>query len=365
MTDSAERPKILVVDDEACNIKLLCKALEDQCEVLSATSGHQALVVAATHQPDLILLDIKMPVMDGYAVCRALKGDDLLRNIPVIFITALAGEADESVGLKLGAVDYIAKPFNLGLMKLRVTNHLEMKRQRDLLGRQKDELEEWNVNLKNRVLQQTAVLRKKLEEAHQQNTCLQKVTDVTVATVLTFADLLDQRNQQISYHSRTVAALAVSMAGILNLPQSQIEEIRRAALLRDIGLLCVSDRMLSLSPNEMSPEDLEKYRNHSVKGQEIMAISDELRGIGRILRHHHEEFDGSGFPDGLVGEQIPLGARIIHLANFIDQTFAAESGTESKYQTVSKFAAGMGSRFDPALSAAANQALQKILVARG
>ena len=201
MTDSAERPKILVVDDEAINIKLLCEALEDQCEVLFATSGHRALVVAAAHQPDLILLDIKMPEMDGYAVCRALKGDDLLRNIPVIFITALDSEADESVGLKLGAVDYIAKPFNPDLLRLRVTNHLEMKRQRDLLGRQKDELEEWNLNLKNRVLQQTAVLRKKLEEAHQQNTCLQKVTDVTVATVLTFSDLLDQRHQQIRYHS--------------------------------------------------------------------------------------------------------------------------------------------------------------------
>ena len=135
MTDSAERPKILVVDDEAINIKLLCEALEDQCEVLFATSGHRALAVAATHQPDLILLDIKMPEMDGYAVCRALKGDDLLRNIPVIFITALDSEADESVGLKLGAVDYIAKPFNPDLLRLRVTNHLEMKRQRDLLGR--------------------------------------------------------------------------------------------------------------------------------------------------------------------------------------------------------------------------------------
>ena len=135
MTDSVERPRILVVDDEAINIKLLCEALEEQCEVLFATSGDRALVVAATHQPDLIMLDIKMPEMDGYAVCRALKSDELLRNIPVIFITALAGEAEESVGLKLGAVDYITKPFNPDLVRLRVTNHLEMKRQRDLLGR--------------------------------------------------------------------------------------------------------------------------------------------------------------------------------------------------------------------------------------
>ena len=135
MDDSAVITKVLLVDDEAINIKLLSEALEGQCELLFATSGRRALMVAATQQPDLILLDIKMPEMDGYEVCRALKADNLLRNIPVIFITALDSEADESVGLRLGAVDYIAKPFNPDLIRLRVKNHLEMKRQRDLLSR--------------------------------------------------------------------------------------------------------------------------------------------------------------------------------------------------------------------------------------
>ncbi len=135
MNDATARPRVLVVDDESINIKALNEALRDQCEVLFATSGRKALAVAAATLPDLVLLDIKMPEMDGYAVCRAMKDDDLLRAVPVIFITALASEADESMGLELGAVDYIAKPFNPAVVRLRVKNHLEMKRQRDLLSR--------------------------------------------------------------------------------------------------------------------------------------------------------------------------------------------------------------------------------------
>lgn len=135
MNDTPVLPKVLVVDDEPINIKILNDALEDRCEVLFATSGLRALDLAVAQQPDLILLDIRMPEMDGYAVCRALKADALLRDIPVIFITALNGEVDEAVGLQAGAADYIAKPFNQDIVRLRVMNHLELKRQRDLLSR--------------------------------------------------------------------------------------------------------------------------------------------------------------------------------------------------------------------------------------
>jgi len=135
MSDAPVRPKVLVVDDEPINIKTLNEVLESQCEVLFATSGSRALAVAAAAHPHLILLDIRMPEMDGYEVCRAMKADDFLKDIPIIFVTALASDADEAVGLGLGAVDYIIKPFNPDLVTLRVMNHLEMKRQRDLLSR--------------------------------------------------------------------------------------------------------------------------------------------------------------------------------------------------------------------------------------
>lgn len=129
------RQKILIVDDEPINIKTLNEMLHQQYQVIFATSGSKALELAALSMPDLVLLDIKMPDMDGYQVCRALKEDPLLREIPVVFITSLTAEIDEASGLALGAVDYITKPFNPAIVMLRVRNHLELKRQRDLLSR--------------------------------------------------------------------------------------------------------------------------------------------------------------------------------------------------------------------------------------
>ena len=366
---SAPQLSILCVDDEESVLRALQRLFRQEAfTVLTAASGKEGLAILhRTENIGLILSDQRMPEMTGTVFLQAAAA--LRPDVPRMILTGHSDATTAIDAINQGeAYRFQFKPWNDhellqavrdGLQRYRLIQ--ENFRLNEVVRRQKDELEEWNVNLKNRVLQQTAVLRIKREEAHQQNTRIQTITDVTVATVLTFTDLLDQRNHRLSYHSRTVAALAVSMAGALGRPQPQVEEIRRAALLHDIGLGCVSDRMLSLSPKQMGPEDLEKYRNHCVSGQEIMAFSEELQGIWLILRHHHEEFDGSGFPDGLAGELIPLGARIIHVASFIDQTFAAESGTDPKYQTVRKLAAGMGSRFDPALFAAANRAVQEVL----
>jgi len=128
--------KILVIDDEPANIKVLNEALQGNYQIFSATSGWESLAVAALVQPDLILLDILMPEMDGYEVCRAMKEDPLLHHTPIIFITCLSSEEDESIGLSLGAVDYLIKPFRLAILCQRVAIHLELKRQRDLLNRQ-------------------------------------------------------------------------------------------------------------------------------------------------------------------------------------------------------------------------------------
>lgn len=135
MNKICEPPKLLIVDDAPINIQLLNDVLKDDVRVFFATNGSDALKIASTTIPDLILLDIMMPEMDGYEVCRKLKTDPLLRDIPVIFITAKSQQEDEATGLELGAVDYITKPFSPGIVRLRVRNHLELKRQRDLLGR--------------------------------------------------------------------------------------------------------------------------------------------------------------------------------------------------------------------------------------
>ena len=136
MNDRGEREKLLVVDDEPGNIRALNETLRDHYLISSALNGREALKLATLIQPDLVLLDIRMPEMDGYEVCRAIQADPLLRSIPVIFVTALASEEDESIGLALGAVDYIIKPYRPAIVKQRVSIHLELKRQRDQLSRQ-------------------------------------------------------------------------------------------------------------------------------------------------------------------------------------------------------------------------------------
>lgn len=133
MNDVNERAKLLVVDDDPHNIKILCGLLSNSYQLFTATSGQEALTIAARVRPDLVLLDIRMPDMDGYAVCRAMKDDPLLQQSSIIFVTALAGEEDEGIGLALGAEDYITKPFRPAIVTLRVANHLELKRQRDRL----------------------------------------------------------------------------------------------------------------------------------------------------------------------------------------------------------------------------------------
>ena len=135
MSELPAKSKILMVDDDAFNIKALNLVLSEDYHVLFASSGHSALEIATRTQPDLILLDIQMPEMDGFEVCRALKADPLLCDVPVIFLTALTDETDETIGLELGAVDYLAKPIKPALVKLRVRNHLELKQQRDHLNR--------------------------------------------------------------------------------------------------------------------------------------------------------------------------------------------------------------------------------------
>lgn len=353
------RPRILIVDDEQTSIRILCRVLEEEYELFSATSASEALsLLAAAPKPDLLLLDVMMPGMNGYELCAALKQNAGTRDIPVIFITAKSDAESETQALAAGAVDFINKPINREVVLARVRLHLEMERRARALDLANAELAEWNANLKNRVLQQTALIRQKLEEAHQQEAHRHRGSETIVAVL---ANLLDQRHHWLGRHSRTVAALANSMASTLNLSQTQRGELANAALLHDMGLLFNSDRVLSRHEGLLSPDEVSGYRAHPIKGQELVSPSEELRGIGHIIRHHHEEFDGSGFPDGLAGDRIPLASRIIHLADYIDHAFARELRPDARYQVTRKLASGMNSRFDPALSGAAASAVMEVL----
>ncbi len=356
----AEQPLlILCVDDEENILKALTRLFRTESfKVLTATSGRKALeILQSTVGIGLIISDQRMPEMTGTEFLQqaALVAPDIPRMI-------LTGYADMSAAIAAinqgGAQRFLVKPWNEQELILAVRDGWQRYQLVQENQRLKSELEEWNINLKQRVLQQTAQLRKKLEEFRQQVDLTKKNSD---AIMLMFADLLDQRNQKLSRHSRNVAALTESMTRTLNLPQSRRDLIRNAALLHDIGLLCVSDRVISKSPETLNNDELAEYRAHAVKGQQALKVSDELDEIGRIIRHHHEEYEGNGFPDGLAGEQIPLGSRIVHLASFIDKAYSPEAGMDAKYQVTRKLTPIMGVLFDPALASAANLAIKEVL----
>ena len=353
-----EQPNILIIDDVPANIKTLRTILKDGYELHYATSGSNALsLLARCKKPDLILLDVMMPEMDGYELCASLKNNVETHDIPVIFITARSDVESETQALCAGAVDFIHKPINAEVVRARIRLHLNMEQHTRELQLANKELMEWIAILKSRVLQQTALVRKKLEEAHQRYDRRHNSSD---AIVFVLADLLEQRDHKLIKHSRTVSTLAVSMAKALDLPRSQIEEIRHAGLLHDIGLIGLSDRILTNNKEQLNVEDATNYRTHPVRGEKTIESFEELKGVGRHIRHHHEKFDGSGFPDGLSGNDITVGGKIIHLASFIENGFAQLPGSDTKYMVSRLVKAGMGTLFDPTLSAAANQALKEV-----
>jgi response regulator RpfG family c-di-GMP phosphodiesterase len=357
---STDKPLyILCVDDEE-NILVALKRLfrAEPYQVLTATSGKEGLEILRNNESiGLILSDQRMPEMSGTLFLQAAR--ELVPDVYRIILTAFA-DADAAIDSinRGGAHRFLVKPWNKQELLLTVREGL----QRFLLIREnlrlKEEVAQWNTNLKKRVMQQTALVRKKQEETRLQDV---RTSSISATVSLVFSDLQEQRNQRIWKHSRSVAALVEAMATALTLPQAQREEFRKAALLHDIGLLGVSDRILAKSEEMMGSDELAEHRAHAVKGEALMARNGELRGIGLIIRHHHEEFDGSGFPDGLAGEEIPLGARLIHLASFMDNAYLPELGMDAKFQLTRKLAAGMGNRFDPALAAAANLALLEVL----
>jgi putative two-component system response regulator len=376
MPESTARPTILIVDDASDMIEVLIDFLSDKYEIIVATTGRQALSLVGTTKPDLILLDINMPVMSGYEVCQALKENESTRDIPVIFLTRFTNNAELVKGFASGAVDYVTKPFMPNELLARVATHLqlrmvrrevesknaELEEARELVQQQKDELAEWNTSLKQRVLQQSALIRSKSEEARQQSDRTQKITEkITNAFVIMLANVQEMRHAKLDEHSRTIEALAASMASTLKLSPAEQRKIAIAARLHDIGLISMSDRGF-LFKGVLSPDDFAEYRSHPVRGQTIMGISEDLQEIGLIIRHHHEEFAGNGYPDGLIGKQIPLGSRIIHVANVISTIFSKETGPDAKYQVTSKLSMVMGSLLDPDLAAAGDQAIKDVLV---
>ena len=334
------KPTILVVDDTPDNIDLLRAVLEDDYRTKIAVNGERALKIAAgADQPDLILLDIMMPGMSGYDVCRALKADPATANIPVIFVTAMSEVADEQLGLALGAVDYITKPISAPLVLARIKTQLGMKRMQDFLRDQNHYLE-------------SEVERRVREVAALQ--------DVTIHAM---ASLAETRDSETGNHIRRTSHYLKALAErVRHLPRfrdfltdKNIELLFKTAPLHDIGKVGIPDHIL-LKPGRFEPHEMAIMKTHTTLGRDAILAAERELGIEvdflkyakEIAYSHHEKWDGSGYPQGLAGEQIPISARLMALADVYDALISCRIYKDGMRHedAVKIIAEGRGTHFD-------------------
>ena len=312
--DFTAKPTVLIVDDTPENLTLMNGLLREDYRTKVANSGARALALAvADPKPDLVLLDIMMPEMDGYEVCRRLKADAATRDIPVMFLTAKVEVEDEQQGFDVGAVDYITKPISPPIVLARVKTQLSLKAAADFL-RDKNAYLETEVQKRTREVQ--------------------VVQDVTI---MAMASLAETRDNETGNHIRRTQNYVRALAQKLRdhprfraqLDDDTIELLYKSAPLHDIGKVGIPDAIL-LKPGKLTPEEFEVMKTHTTLGRDailaaerlINAPSTFLRLAREIAHFHQEKWDGSGYPEGLAGEAIPVSARLMAVADVYDALIA-------------------------------------------
>lgn len=283
-----QKSTILIVDDTETNIDILVDALEDDYEISVAMDGESALEVVESEPPDIILLDIMMPGVDGYEVCRRLKANIATRKIPVIFLTAKTEVKDEKKGLELGAVDYITKPISLPIVQARVKTHLSLYDQ--------------NRALEGKVRQRTAELNDtRLEIIRRLGRAAEYKDNETGLHVI-----------RMSHYSRLIA-LASGMSYI------EADLLLNAAPMHDIGKIGIPDRVL-LKPDKLNDDEWKIIRKHPAFGYEIIGEhkSELLEEARTVALTHHEKWNGTGYPSGIKEDEIPVSGRIVAIADVFD-----------------------------------------------
>lgn len=329
---------ILIVDDSPENVSLLEAILSPEYTIKTASRGSEALEIAHSTKPDLILLDIMMPGMNGYDVCTTLKADETTKRIPVIFVTALLNHGDEIHGFDAGGVDYITKPVVGAVVRTRVKAQLALKEAQD-------EMELWNINLKKRLLQSTENIRIKTEAlASAEEKCLQEY----VQSVELLSGVFELMEDTFGFRARAVSELAGDAARNMKLSANEVVKIRLAGLLHDVGTLGARRAGSEKRESEMTAKELKEYHAHPAIGQALFSSLEGLQNVGLMVRSHHEAYNGSGFPDGIKGDDIPLGARLIAIATVIERAASSVSNERDVYALMwARMSAG--TLLDPAL----------------
>lgn len=339
--DAAVRATIMVVDDAPQNLSVIAELLHREFRVLVANGGERALrLLQGGARPDLILLDVMMPGIDGHAVIRQIKADPAISAIPVIFLTARSDVEDEAFGLQLGATDYITKPVSPPILMARVRTQLKVKAAADFLR------------------DKAAFLEAEVARRTQQIAIIQDVT------VLALSSLAEARDSETGKHilrtQRYVKRLAEALCEHPRfrsaLTRSYIELLFKAAPLHDIGKIGIPDQIL-LKPGQLTPAEFEVMKTHTTIGCEALARAERTLGYEleaflpakEIALAHQEKWDGSGYPQGLAGDAIPISARLMAVADVYDaliskRVYKPAMAHETAVQVMAK---GRASHFDP------------------
>ncbi len=281
---------VLIVDDNSTNIDLLVNTLKDEYRLGIAKNGPKAIEYARKFVPDLILLDIMMPEMNGYEVCKHLKESEKTMQIPVIFITAMAEARNKTYGFEVGGVDYVTKPFHAAEVKARVKTHLSLKTMREELNDQ------------NRILEQKVERKtKQLREMFQ-------------STVNAMSHAAEIRDPYTAGHQQRVSQLACAIAMKLGMSDEQISTIKYAGLLHDIGKIRIPVSILT-RPGKLMDAEIKMIRIHPKVGYDLLQPIPFPWPIAEVVYQHHEKMDGSGYPRGLTADDILPESRIVTVAD--------------------------------------------------
>jgi putative two-component system response regulator len=266
---------ILVADDQVPNRELLDELLSSQgFKVVSAADGAEALEQLRKQEIDLLLLDIMMPRLSGFEVCARVKADPETCLIPVVLITALSGKRDRIEGIKAGADDFLTRPVDRTELLARVTSLLKLKHRTD-----------------------------ELERAE--------------SVLFSLARSIEGKDPYTHGHCERLSDYSTALGQYAGLAEDQIIALRRAGIVHDIGKIAIPDSII-LKPSSLSPDEWKLMREHPVIGERICAPLKSFRAVLPVIRHHHEKLDGSGYPDGLKGDQIPIAARVLQIVDVYD-----------------------------------------------
>ncbi len=315
---------LLVIDDNPEILKLMKMLLSDEFDLVLCTSAEEGLSLIEKEHPDLILCDVQMPGMDGFAFANRIKGDDSTKHIPIIMVTARAGSEMLSAGIKAGADDYISKPFDSVELKARIHSLLRI---RDVEA----ELALANLNLSKRA-----------------SDLVERQHSLYLSTVKSLASAIDAKDEYTRHHSTRVTEFTLKIAHNMGLSEKELEDLELAALLHDIGKIAVPEHILN-KPDKLTTEEFASIKEHPARGQIILEPVKELKEIGKVVRAHHERYDGTGYPDGVKGSEIPLGSRIMGIADAYDSITSDRPyrNASSHRRAVKEIIRCSGTQFDP------------------